>query len=51
VTVVEHGSRLELGFEGGDWHGDAWERCTQAYIGVWEESGRIKIRVRDKIQI
>jgi hypothetical protein len=24
-------------------------RCTQAYIGVWEESGRIKIRIRDKI--
>jgi hypothetical protein len=27
----------------GDWHGDAWGRCNQAYIGVWEESGRIKI--------
>jgi hypothetical protein len=26
-------------------------RCTQAYIGVWEESGRIKIRIRDKIRI
>jgi hypothetical protein len=21
-------------FCGGDWHGDAWGRCTQAYIGV-----------------
>jgi hypothetical protein len=25
--------------------------CTGAYIGVWEESGRIKIQIRDKIQI
>jgi hypothetical protein len=32
-----------------DWHGDMWGRCTQAYIGVWEDSGRVKIRVRDKI--
>jgi hypothetical protein len=23
----------------------AWGRCTRAYIGVWEESGRIKIRI------
>jgi hypothetical protein len=48
AMVVELRWRLELGFEG-DWHGDAWVRCTQAYIGVWEESGRIKIRIRDKI--
>jgi hypothetical protein len=34
-----------------NWHGDAWERCTQAYIGVWEESGRFKIRIRDKIRV
>jgi hypothetical protein len=33
----------------GDWHGDAWGRCTQAYIGVREVSGRVKIQVRDKI--
>jgi hypothetical protein len=36
-------------FRGGDWHGGAWGRCTQTYIGMWEESGRIKIRIRDKI--
>jgi hypothetical protein len=24
-------------------------RCTQAYIRLWEESGRIKIRIRDEI--
>jgi hypothetical protein len=48
ATVVELGWRLELGLRG-DWHGDAWGRCTQAYIGVWEESGKVKIRVRDKI--
>jgi hypothetical protein len=27
----------------GDWHGDAWERCSEAYIVVWEESRRVKI--------
>jgi hypothetical protein len=46
--MVELGWRLELSFEGGL----AWgcvERCTQAYIGLWEESGRIKIRIRDEI--
>jgi hypothetical protein len=26
-------------------------RCTRAYIGVREESGTIKIRIRDKIRI
>jgi hypothetical protein len=41
---------LALGFEG-DWHGDVWGRCTQAYIGLWEESRRIKVRIRDKIQL
>jgi hypothetical protein len=25
--------------------------CIQAYIGAWEESGRIKIRIRDKIRV
>jgi hypothetical protein len=29
----------------------AWGRCTWAYIGVWEESGRIKIQIRDKIRV
>jgi hypothetical protein len=47
---VELGWWLELSFEA-DWHGDAWGRCSEAYIGVWEESGRVKIRVRDKIRI
>jgi hypothetical protein len=28
-----------------------FERCTRAYIGVWEESGWIKIQIRDKIQV
>jgi hypothetical protein len=42
--------RLALGFEG-DWHGDAWGRCTQAHIGLWEEFRRIKVRIRDKIQL
>jgi hypothetical protein len=28
-----------------------WGRCTQAYIVVWEESGRIKIQIRDKIRV
>jgi hypothetical protein len=48
ATVVELGWRLGLDFE----VKLAWRcmgRCTQAYIGVWEESRWIKIRVRDKI--
>jgi hypothetical protein len=35
-----------------DWTKLAWGgrgRCTRAYIGVWEESGMIKIQIRDKI--
>jgi hypothetical protein len=28
-----------------------WGRCTKAYIGVWEESGRIRIQTRDKIRV
>jgi hypothetical protein len=32
-----------------NWHGDAWGRCTQAYIGVLEKFGSFRIRVRDKI--
>jgi hypothetical protein len=31
--------------------GETWGRCTQAYIGVWEEYRRIKIKVRDKIRV
>jgi hypothetical protein len=46
---MELGWRLELGFEGGIGIGMHGGRCTQAYIGVWEEYRRIKIRVRDKI--
>jgi hypothetical protein len=48
--VVELGWRLGFGFE----EKLAWGcvgRCTQAYIGVWEESGRIKIQIRDKIYV
>jgi hypothetical protein len=40
--MVELGWWLELSFEGEL----AWicmGRCTQAYIEVWEKSGRIKI--------
>ncbi len=46
--VVELGWRLEFGLE----VKLAWGcmgRCTQAYIGVWEEFGSFRIRVRDKI--
>jgi hypothetical protein len=33
-----------LGFMfGRNWHGETRGRCTQVYIGVWEESERIKI--------
>jgi hypothetical protein len=34
-----------------DWHGDAWGRCPQAYIGVWEEFGRIKIQIRENLNL
>jgi hypothetical protein len=30
--------------------GDAWGKSIRAYIGVLE-SGRIKIRIRDKIRV
>jgi hypothetical protein len=29
----------------------AWGRCTRAYIVACEESGWIKIQVRDKIRV
>jgi hypothetical protein len=29
----------------------AWGRCAHAYIGAWEESGTIKIRITDKIHV
>jgi hypothetical protein len=46
--VMELGWQLGFDFEAKlAWR--AWGRCTRAYIGVWEESGRIKIQVRDKI--
>jgi hypothetical protein len=42
AMVVQLGWRLGFGFDAKL----AWEmrgRCTQAYIGVWEESGSIRI--------
>jgi hypothetical protein len=51
ATVVELGWRLEISFDRGLAWGCVGEVRTQAYIGVWEESERVKIRVRDKIRI
>jgi hypothetical protein len=48
AMVVELGWWLEFDFE----VKLAWGcmgRCTRTYIGQWEESGRIKIQIRDKI--
>jgi hypothetical protein len=48
--VMELGWRLGFDFEGKL----AWgymRRCSQAHIGVWEESRRINIRIRDKIRV
>jgi hypothetical protein len=40
--MEELGWQLGFGFEVQlAW--DAWGRCTQVYIVVWEECGRIKI--------
>jgi hypothetical protein len=49
AMVVELGWRLGFDFEAKLAGGDVGGGCTQAYIGVWEESGGIRIRVRDKI--
>jgi hypothetical protein len=48
--VVELKWRLEFSFEG-KLASDAWGRCAQAYIGVWEESRSFRIQVRDKIRV
>jgi hypothetical protein len=48
--MVELGWRLGFGLRQ-NWHVETWGRCTQAYIGAWEEFKRIKIRIRHKIQV
>jgi hypothetical protein len=46
--VVELEWRLGFGFDAKlAWRGMG--KYTQAYIGAWEESRRIKISIRDKI--
>jgi hypothetical protein len=46
--MVKFGWRLELSFEVGLARGSVEEVHPTLYR-VWEESGRIKIRIRDKI--
>jgi hypothetical protein len=50
VTVVELGWRLEFSFEGKLAWGCVGEVHPSLYRGV-EESGRIKIQIRDKIRV
>jgi hypothetical protein len=51
VTVVELGWRLEFDFEGKLAWGCVREVHPSFYIGVSEESGCFRIRVRDKIRV
>jgi hypothetical protein len=48
--VVELEWQLGFGFEPKLVLGDMG-RWTQAYIGEWDDSGWIKIRIRDKIRV
>jgi hypothetical protein len=42
ATMMKLEWRLGFMF-GRNWRGEISGRCTHAYIGVWEESGRINI--------
>jgi hypothetical protein len=49
MTVAELGWRLGLSVSRRNWHGDVSRRCSQTYVGQWEEFKTIMIRIRDKI--